>query len=873
MAPANETGLWQRSLGANQESLDAEEFRERLVTGLKRLRERAVLLAKEIAADHPDFTVHDETHFDAFWDLADRIAGPELTLTPTEAFVFGAAALIHDLGMASAAYVGGAEAIRDDPRWPDRVAWVLRKDLGRPPRPEELAAASDEVASAATATLLRELHAERAELLPTASWPGASGRTYELLEDDLLREVYGPTVGLVAHSHWWSLSTLAERFTNRLGAPPGCPAAWTAQPLIAACLLRLADASHIDASRAPRFLQALNRPSGVAALHWEFQAHLSQPFVERDRFVFTGTPFEIDEASAWWLCADTVKIVDREFRSVDALLADREETRFAVRGVAGADDLGRLAEYIPPKGWTPADARVQVSDVVRLVDRMGGSELYGDRPYVPLRELIQNASDAVRARREIGSLGPGEGQITVRLRPAEEEGRHWLEVEDTGVGMSSEVLSNHLLDFGQSFWESELVLAELPGLSAKGFVSTGRFGIGFFSVFMWSQEVKVTSWRSGADTADTHVLEFSEGLSRRPLLRPASATERLVRPGTRVGVLVEDDLLYRLGVEAGAPGPSALPRLCAWLAPALDVDLVVEDDGHPPETAVAAGDWIELPMVELAARIDDRPAPVGPYHEPRPAWSRGDAEDMVRRGRQAAMGEHARVLTSAEGVPIGRAILDPADVFPGAVVTGGLRAGSMRAIGGILFGEPTTIARQVALPLVEAEPLAGWASQQALLVAPALSDQEALVAAHLVEVCGGDTGPLPIVHTCHGQMSREATAEWLAERDEVLMLLSFTGLAEEDELAQIELNEGVVVTQTGHTELIDGSEAHLGRRGWPTAIGNSEIVPFGPFVPVIEQAWGSAFIHLTDNFVETEIGRRDGAEVQGSALLLHRPDR
>ena len=50
--------------------------------------------------------------------------------------------------------------------------------------------------------------------------------------------------------------------------------------------------------------------------------------------------------------------------------------------------------------------------------------------------------------------------------------------------MSRRVLVDYLLDFGSSFWTSEGVKQEFPGLIGKGMPHTGRYGIGFFSVFM-----------------------------------------------------------------------------------------------------------------------------------------------------------------------------------------------------------------------------------------------------------------------------------------------------------------------------------------------------------------------------------------------------
>ncbi len=860
MRAMEETELWRRSLGATGGSEQEERFRARLTAALASLRERAKLLGGEIASDHPDFPVHDVSHSDALWGLADRIAGPEAALNPAEAFVFGAAALVHDLGMAAAAYVDGADSLRDDPRWHDRVAWALRHAEGRPPRPDEVADPSPEVALAATASLLRELHAERAERLMSATWTDSKERTYKLLEDDGLRETFGPTIGLMAHSHWWSVTAVGERFSRRLGAPAGCPAEWTTDPLPIACLLRLADASHLDASRAPRFLAALRNPTGVAAEHWEFQAHLAQPFVEKDRFVFTGTAFGIDEADAWWRCADTLRAVDREFRAVDALLADRAEGRFQVRGVAGTESFERLAERIPTSGWSPADARLQVSDVVRLVERMGGRALYGDRPDVPLRELVQNASDAVRAQREIEGLGDDWGTVTVRLGEPDGQGTRWLEVEDTGVGMSTEMLSTHLLDFGRSFWDSEQVLKEMPGLLSKGFVPTGRFGIGFFSVFMWGGDVRVTSWRHGESKADTRVLEFSGGLSRRPLLRPAATAEQLGHPGTRVGVELGDEVLDRLGVGKDAEAPSALARLCAWLAPALDVDLVTECAGSGPKTAVTGGDWRGLGMDRLARRLEAPP----------PVAAAASAQGKRKRNHD----ENLRDLRSADGTLVGRALLDPGGTNPGAVAVGGLWATAANNIGGILLGDPVSVSRHSGLPLVSAEVLSAWASEQAALLTPQVEGAEALVAADLVFFCGGDPGSLPITLTREGPLNKAEAADWIAGRDEVIAVLDVGEVIARAKRGELELSEGCATIMAGPgSSLLDHGPGDAPAKwdDWPSSMFEPRISGLGPLVDLVEKSWGATFDALAKGLVDPSDPSQPGDPVKGMGFRLRRP--
>ena len=114
MSGYEETGLWKRSLGKTETE---DEIHESLRTEYGKFRERASQLASEIARDLPDFTIHDASHFDELWRLADLIAGKDFELNPMEAFVLGGAFLIHDLGLGLAAYPNGINQLRSEPNW------------------------------------------------------------------------------------------------------------------------------------------------------------------------------------------------------------------------------------------------------------------------------------------------------------------------------------------------------------------------------------------------------------------------------------------------------------------------------------------------------------------------------------------------------------------------------------------------------------------------------------------------------------------------------------------------------------------------------------------------------------------------------------
>jgi Histidine kinase-, DNA gyrase B-, and HSP90-like ATPase len=504
--------------------------------------------------------------------------------------------------MSLTAYPGGLAEVKTTIAWKDaiaRLALALEEkgevtfDIDNPP---------DSIERRIIPEVLRRLLAERAEELAEQTWRSADGSQLYLVEDSELRRFYGPTIGRIAHSHWWSVQKVEQEFSEDLGALANRTVNRIDRVKLA-CLLRVADALHIDSRRAPRFLRAITNPAGSSGLHWSFQERLARPHIELDTVVFTtGQPFGRDDAEAWWLAYDTLNAVDRELREVDLLLQNRGREVLKARRVKGAGSPEMLARSVETRGWRPVDARLQVSDVPRIVENLGGSKLYGDDPTVALRELIQNAADAVQARRKYQKRSDDWGLIKVGLRSEAE--CTWLFVEDNGIGMSEQVLTGPLLDFGSSFWRSSLAMEEFPGLMAAGMHAIGRFGIGFFSVFMLGSIIRIYSRRydKGQDTG--RLLEFRGGTSSRPILSPINGEPVPIDGGTRIEVLLKNDPDGSGGLlSVGSYSkPISLPKLVGAVAPNLDVALEVMTEKGTQRVTVP-GDWLKLSDLKLTGRL------------------------------------------------------------------------------------------------------------------------------------------------------------------------------------------------------------------------------------------------------------------------------
>lgn len=100
--PLSNFELWSKTLGPQGDAY--EHAREKLRQSFLSFRERVAQLVSNLGAELPGLTVHDITHIDALWRVANQIAGPGYPLNPAEAYVLGGAFLLHDSAHVLAAY-------------------------------------------------------------------------------------------------------------------------------------------------------------------------------------------------------------------------------------------------------------------------------------------------------------------------------------------------------------------------------------------------------------------------------------------------------------------------------------------------------------------------------------------------------------------------------------------------------------------------------------------------------------------------------------------------------------------------------------------------------------------------------------------------
>ena len=684
----HESKLWKQTLGKEDGSY--KDNIDTLRNEYESIRKNVEFLANGISSIFSEYTLHDISHIDELWGTADIILSQSsIELNPAEGFVLGCSFLFHDLGMSYIAY-GNRTTLESDVIWKDSFAHYTKNGF-------EI----EEAKNKADLETLRQKHPENAQKLPFHAFDKDSNRVY-VIKDDELRVGYGEIIGQIAYSHGISINEIDSIFpTKKIGALGSMPAEWTIDVIKLAGILRIADAIHIYSNRAPLILMASKKLSDYSKQHWTFHSKLRKPIAENHRLEFNSSSFSVGERESWWLCYDILKMINQELLAVDSLFTNRGINSLGVFCVKNIDSPESLSKSIKTEGWLPIDSKIRVSNVSGLINSLGGKALYGNTSIIPLRELIQNASDAIQAKCKLGEMEESEGRIDIRFNS--DENGSFIEVEDNGIGMSQKVLTGPFLDFGSSFWGSELMRKEIPSLESTDFCSTGHFGIGFFSVFMWGEKVSVTTLRSGDSVADTRILEFYYGASSRPLLRKAEISERRKKSGTKIKIWVNDLESIKESIINHRWCPSekysndifSLESQIFSLCCGIGYNVFFNGN-----ELLKANEWKYISNVDFVKKYCRKC-----HWLPQRVDINIYAEKIAKR---------VTFLKDGKGRCVGRGLLD--SVLKGHLVAGGLKVTNTYGFAGIIFGNCSVAARTSGMPNISEEDFAKWVSEQVVLL-------------------------------------------------------------------------------------------------------------------------------------------------------------
>ena len=228
------------------------------------------------------------------------------------------------------------------------------------------------------------------------------------------------------------------------------------------------------------------------------------------------------------MCAD----VEREIRDTQNILNDNKKSitdKYQLKLPVIVIPSITAEKYI----YKDYSIKLNESAIIKL---LMGENLYA-KPEIAVRELLQNAIDAclvLRGREH--SYTP-----CIEVSFETEDDHAWLVVKDNGIGMDEYVLSHYFLEVGNSYYTS----SDFKILSAeKDFTSfnpISRFGIGFLSVFMVGDYVKVYTRNTYSKTNTTGNVLLIDGTESLAIFKKDNTLQQGTTIKVRLKQKFEDD--------------------------------------------------------------------------------------------------------------------------------------------------------------------------------------------------------------------------------------------------------------------------------------------------------------------------------------------
>ena len=469
--PDHET-IYQKELWKLFEQKARAEYGDAFVTAVEKVCGAALVLANDINRFFPKFTLHDEYHSARVCGWMYALLGEHAEeLTALEAALLVMAACCHDIGMSvgvdqetqmrKPAYHGWKEHFRQNPM--DKMEYEKDGKI--------------------TKNLLRKYvrmhHHERIEE-HGLEWPDILVRK-GITENDFLE---------LCRSHGTGLSR--EKLTYKKKKY---------DLLLCAVLLRLADLLDYDISRSPQVLfrhLGLDHPRNEEEMQ-SAEEHLKNQAGEFDKLIVDG----ILRYTA------TYDHPEKEQKVRGYLDMVQQELDYCAKELAQTASAWqnfrlpyRIDDHDVKRNGFSSKKFCMTMDQDKVIDLLTGENLYSDAG-VFVRELLQNSIDAVLMRvKHDKKFKLEDGLIQIETWN-DDQGNTWFCIRDNGTGMDEDIIENHFLKVGNSYYTSDRFRYENRSGKGGGYTAISRFGIGILSCFMGDKahtQLKVSTKRFGEET-------------------------------------------------------------------------------------------------------------------------------------------------------------------------------------------------------------------------------------------------------------------------------------------------------------------------------------------------------------------------------------
>lgn len=431
-----------------------------------------------------EYTLHDMSHIDEMLRLLGWLV-PEETkalMKPADWLLIVLACYFHDMGLLVTRHEYQHRAESGFPKFRDEV--LLAGDRGLDYRAKLSYMDEDERERFYYEEFVRRFHAERIFHWingHAAQELGITDQAVQAINDllDGLQVKFREDLALICRSH--HSNDLDDLSTYVIRRAYGQEPETHGNLQYAALLLRTADLLHMRSNRVPSIMFKLIDPANPKSQEeWVKQMGVRAVLPKVSLSAENKKPDTIEvqadfrEASGFFGLSAYLDYVGGQLRDSwqwgQAAARQGSEYDFPWRYVDSSQ--------IEARGFLKKQFKFEL-DRSRILELLTGHTLYNDS-LVAIREILQNSLDAVRFYHHTHKDEPM-GAVHVRWNRQSRQ----LIIRDTGTGMTQQIIEDHLLTVGSSYYQSAQVREQYADFS-----SISRFGIGVLSIFMISDEIE-----------------------------------------------------------------------------------------------------------------------------------------------------------------------------------------------------------------------------------------------------------------------------------------------------------------------------------------------------------------------------------------------
>ncbi|WP_312746692.1 HD domain-containing protein [Sphingobacterium multivorum] len=440
--------------------------------------ERAMPLLDRYSKTFPKYTLHNNRHQKNIVKIMGDLLGPDVNkLSALECGMLLLSAVYHDIGMVFSS--GELDAIGTEPDFHQFLkkntrAMLDYEENGRQPT------------EALIEWYCRWMHAKRVWIYlnnAPIDMPLRWGNT-----------VIKQNLGFLCESHnMWVDEIIADyrHFHNDyLGQ---------CDLMFCVILLRLADILDFDNSRTPKSVYEFldldnpkNKLDSISKIEWE--KHLNS-----GGFQFRRNGEIVEAIFSATTPHPNIEVAIKEFiRTINSELTACNKLRKYCSEKWQKQPLPQEVDKynLTSDNYQSGDYHFSLSQD-KILTLLTGDGLYND-DFIFIRELLQNAIDTSRHRefheRQFNSSFNAE-PIKVTFF-TDTLGYQWIRIDDFGMGMNEEIIKNHLLKKGESYYNSDqfkLEKIQINKTLEKDFIPISRFGIGLLSCFMAGDRIEIST--------------------------------------------------------------------------------------------------------------------------------------------------------------------------------------------------------------------------------------------------------------------------------------------------------------------------------------------------------------------------------------------